>query len=407
MYISAPTAFVLWVLFFEVSKMKKFKKIISYVLVAVLSSFATVGLLMFAPVNGAASKLDQLSALIEERFIGDTDVTAMQDAAADAMVRSLGDRWSYYISAEDFGSYQDQMSNSYVGVGITIHLREDGYLDIMQVTEGGPAEAAGILAGDILVKADGQDCAEIGIEQTQSVVRGEEGTVVSLTVRREDQELNMDVTRAYFETPVVKSQMLDGNIGYIKILNFDSRCAEETIAAIEARISEGAESLLFDVRNNPGGYKHELCDVLDYLLPEGPLFRSERYDGTTDVDESDADFLDIPMAVMVNAESYSAAEFFAAALREYGVAQIIGQKTVGKGYFQETYQLSDGSAVGLSVGKYFTPDGVSLAETGLEPDVPVEVDEETFAEIYYGTMNPEEDPQILAAINVLKSGNQP
>lgn len=387
--------------------MKKAKKIISYVLVAVLSSMLTVGVIAVLPMGGGASKLDQLAALIDERFIGEADRTAMEDAAADAMVQSIGDRWSYYISAEDFGSYQDQMSNSYVGVGITIHLREDGYLDVLQVTEGGPAEAAGILSGDILLKVNGLDCAEMGIEQTKNEVRGEEGSVVSLTVRREEQELTLDVTRAYFETPVVKSQMLDGNIGYIQILNFDSRCAEETIAAIEARISEGAESLLFDVRNNPGGYKHELCAVLDYLLPEGPLFRSERYDGSTQVDESDADFLDMPMAVMVNAESYSAAEFFAAALREYGVAQIIGEKTVGKGYFQETYQLSDGSAVGLSVGKYFTPNGVSLAETGLEPDVTVEVDDETFAEIYYGTMNPEEDPQILAAINVLKSGNQP
>ncbi len=404
---SAPTAFVLWVLFFEVSEMKKAKKIISYVLVAALSSVITAGIMIRNPMVTAGSKLDQLSDLIEERFIGEADVTAMEDAAANAMVQSLGDRWSYYISAEDFGAYQDQMSNSYVGVGITIHLREDGYLDIVQVTEGGPAEAAGIEPGDILLKADGQDCAEMGIDQTKRTVRGEEGTVVSLTVRREEQEMTLDVTRAYFETPVVKSQMLDDHIGYIKIMNFDSRCAEETIRAIDNRIAEGAEFLLFDVRNNPGGYKNELCKVLDYLLPEGPLFRSERYDGSTDVDESDENHLDIPMAVMVNRESYSAAEFFAAALREYGVAQIIGEKTVGKGYFQETYQLSDGSAVGLSVGKYFTPEGVSLADTGLEPDVQVEVDEETFAKIYYGTMNPEEDPQILAAINVLKSGNQP
>ena len=156
------------------------------------------------------------------------------------------------------------------------------------------------------------------------------------------------------------------------------------------------------MRHNPGGYASELVKVLDYLLPEGELFRTVRYDGKEDVDMSDADCLDVPMAVLVNAGSYSAAEFFAAALRDYEAAVVVGEQTVGKGYFQTTYQLNDGSAVALSIGEYFTPKGKNLAAVGVTPDVVVTVDEETASAIYYGTLNPEEDPQIQAAVKTLK-----
>ena len=157
------------------------------------------------------------------------------------------------------------------------------------------------------------------------------------------------------------------------------------------------------MRNNPGGYVSELCEILDYLLPEGPLFHSEYYDGKSSVIDSDADCLDIPMAVLINAESISAAEFFAAALDEYDAAVTVGQQTIGKGYFQQSYKLADNSAVGLSIGRYTTPKGVSLANVGITPDVEVKVDEETFWQIYYGNLDWKEDPQLLAAVEVLKN----
>ena len=156
------------------------------------------------------------------------------------------------------------------------------------------------------------------------------------------------------------------------------------------------------MRHNPGGYADELVELLDYLLPEGELFRTIRYDGKEDVDMSDERYLDMPMAVLVNAGSYSAAEFFAVALSEYEAAIVVGEQTVGKGYFRTTYQLNDGSAVSLSIGEYFTPKGRNLAGVGVTPDVAVPVDEETAAGIYYGTLTPEEDPQIQAAVKALK-----
>lgn len=389
--------------------MKRIWQTVSYILVAALASAATFGYLTFGGYidSSGYTKLEELSDLIEEKFIGEPDRTAMEDAAAEGMIDALGDRWSHYISAADYQSYMDQMNNAYVGVGITIQLREDGYLDIIQVTAGGPAEAAGILAGDILVGVNGNDCAQLGLDGTRDLVRGQEGTAVSLTLRRNQEELTLEVTRAYFETPVAVWEMLDGNIGLIRITNFDNRCADETFAAIDALLAEGAAALIFDVRNNPGGYKTELCEILDRLLPEGPLFRSEYYDGSTQVDESDPEFLDIPMAVLVNRESYSAAEFFAAAMAEYEAAIVVGEKTVGKGYFQQTYRLADGSAVGLSVGRYTTPKGVSLADVGIIPDVEVAVEEELFAQIYYGNVPADEDPQIQAAIEALKVAKAP
>ena len=381
--------------------MKKLLRAMSYVLVAALASAATFAVMAFEPAD-RYDKLDELKALVDQKFIGDIDWKVVEDNAAAGMIAGLGDRWSYYMSAESYQSYLEQMSNSYVGVGITVTEREDRYLDILEVTKGSPAEGAGLEAGGVVIRVGEQDISEIGISGATALIKGEEGTDVTLTVRYEDSERDYTMTRAYFEVTVAWGQMLEDNIGLVTIENFDGRCADETLAAIEELLEQGAEGLIFDVRNNPGGYKTELCAVLDYLLPEGPLFRSEYYDGTEQVDESDAEFLDLPMAVLVNSESISAAEFFAAALDEYEAATVVGEQTIGKGYFQQAYKLSDGSAVGLSVGKYTTPKGVSLTGVGITPDVVVEVDDELFWQIYYGNVQWSEDPQILAAMEILK-----
>lgn len=353
----------------------------------------------------AGGKLDELMDLAEEVFIGETDRLTMEDAAAAAIVESLGDRWSYYIPAADYNDYVEQMANAYVGVGITIQVREDeeGF-DIVSVEKTGPAYEAGILPGDILVGADGQSFEGKTVNDASAIIKGEEGTDVSIKVLRDGQELTFTVTRRTIQLTVAEGQMLPGKIGLVTISNFDSRCAEESIAAIEKLVEEGATSLIFDVRYNPGGYAHELVALLDYLLPEGDLFIAEDYLGNRSVDTSDADCLKMPMAVLVNGDSFSAAEFFAAALRDYEWATVIGEQTVGKGYFQQSFELSDGSAVNLSVGKYFTPGGVSLAEVGgLTPDTVVEVSDEMYLDIYYGNVAKEDDPQMQAAIEALKS----
>ena len=236
----------------------------------------------------------------------------------------------------------------------------------------------------------------------RDLVRGESGTFVNLTVLRGEETLSMDVERRLVEAVVASGKMLEGNIGYISITNFDLKCADQTIAAIESLVNQGAEALIFDVRNNPGGYKTELVKVLDYLLPEGELFRMVSSTGEEMVDHSGPTHLDIPMAVLVNLDSYSAAEFFAAALQEYDAAEIVGARTYGKGYYQLTYELSDGSAIVLSSGTYYTPNGISLAGVGITPDVELDLDPEDVMELYYHRLDPELDEQLLAALELFR-----
>lgn len=385
--------------------MKKFLSFLSYVLVAAIASAATLGAVLIKQDQqfNASPKLQQVLQLIEERFIGETDRTVLEDAAASAMIEAMGDRWSYYISAKDYAAHMEQMNNAYVGIGVTISPLEEGGFEITVVNPGGPAEEAGIQLGDVIVAVSGQSVLEMDTTACRDLVRGEEGTFVDITVKRGEEELTLKVERKTVQTAVATGEMLQGNIGLVTIVNFDARCFDESVAAIEELLDQGAVSLIFDVRYNPGGYKTELVKLLDYLLPEGDLFHSENYKGETSVDKSDAAHLDVPMAVIVNGSSYSAAEFFAAALSEYDAAITVGEKTTGKGHFQNTFLLSDGSAVAISTGRYKTPKGVSLEGVGITPDVEITVDEETAYYIYAGVLDPMEDPQILAAIDALKS----
>ncbi len=375
------------------------RRALSYFLVAVLASVATL-FLFNRQGNG---KLAQLSNLIDYQFIGQADQAAIEDAAAEAMVTAIGDRWSYYMTAQEYADSQQRKNNTYVGIGITVAVREDETgLDILKVEKEGPSAEAGILPGDILIAVDGEDITTLDINAAGDKIRGEAGTTVDISVLRGEENRTFTVERRLIDMVVAEGTMLPGNVGLVTIENFNSKCAKESIAAIEGLQEQGATALIFDVRNNPGGYLTELTDLLDYLLPEGVLLKSQDYTGAQEVNRSDKKCLELPMAVLINGDSYSAAEFFAAALQEYDWAVLVGAPTTGKGYYQQVHELIDGSAVNLSVGKYFTPNGISLAETGgLKPEIAVEISEEIAAKIYAGILTPEEDPQIQAAIKAL------
>lgn len=352
-----------------------------------------------SPVQAKAAEVQEI---IETYFIDDYDEDTLADGAASGMVDATGDEWSYYLSADEVAAYEESMANAYVGVGITItEDAEAGGMRVEEVVSGGPAEEAGIRVGDLLLAVEGEDVLTLGIDGTRNLVRGEEGTHVNMHFSRNGTEYDVSVERRSIETPVVTGKLLDENIGYIKIDNFDERSAAETIAFVKDLIGQGAEALLFDVRFNPGGYADELVKVLDYLLPEGDLFRSVDYAGREEVDTSDTSCVELPMAVLVNEDSYSAAEFFAAALQEYEWATIVGSQTYGKGNFQTAFYLSDGSMVNLSIGKYYTPGGKSLSETGVTPDVVVDLDDEQYALLYYNALEQADDPQFQAAIDTL------
>lgn len=381
---------------------KNIWKILSYVLVAAVASVTTIVSVTVAD-RLNMGKLEEVQSLLDYYFVGEVDQSALEDAAASAMVEALGDEWSYYMTAEEYEVYKENLSNSYVGVGITVKTRKDLQgIDIVEVEKNGPAVKAGVQAGDVLIKVDGTSLLDADVNDASRLIRGEAGTDVTLTVLREDQTLTFTIKRQKFDREVATYQMLDNNVGLITIENFDDRCAEETIRAVDTLLEQGAKALIFDVRNNPGGYAHELTQVLDHLLPEVEIFHTVDYRGEEKIEYSDASCVEVPMAVLMNLSSYSAAEFFAAALDEYDAAITVGEKTYGKGYFQSTIPLEDGSAVNLSIGKYYTPQGKSLAGAGLTPDVEVVVDEATRKAILAGDLSPEEDPQIQAAINALE-----
>lgn len=384
------------------SILKKWQKSLILVLafaVAILGSAIVTMQLTYREQTPAEAKTAEIGAYLDRFFIDDYDEEKLADAAASAMVEATGDRWSYYLTAEEKSSYDEQMQNAYVGIGVTITAQKElGGMRIEAVTADGPAEEAGLLTGDIITEVEGEKTLDLGMTGTRTKVRGEEGTFVTLTILRGEESFPVSVERRSIQTPVATYEMLDGQIGYIKIANFDTRCAEETNAAMDELIAQDAKALIFDVRNNGGGYKNELVKVLDKILPEGILFQSEDYQGSKQIDRSDADCIDLPMAVLVNQDSYSAAEFFAAAIQEYDWGTVFGTKTVGKGNFQTAFTLSDGSMLNLSIGKYYTPQGRSLTDTGITPDVEIALSDEDGAKLYYGQLEKADDAQLQAAI---------
>lgn len=378
---------------------KKVLIVLSYVLVAALACGAT---LFFVSASTDYNKLEDLENLILTSFAGDADKTKIEDAAADAMVNAMGDRWSYYIPAAELPSFLENSENAYVGIGVTVQATDDNSgLMVIAVQPGGPAEEAGVQVGDVIIQVDGESAQDRTVSEISAMIKGEEGTVVSVTVLRSGEGITMSMTRKRMETTVASSKLLNEHVGLVTIQNFDERCADETIAAIKALLNQGADMLLFDVRNNPGGYVDELTKVLDYLLPEGNLIRTVGTDGSDETVTSDADCVKVPFAVLVNENTYSAAELFAVDLSEYGVARIFGQKTSGKGFFQQVFQFSDGSAAGISVGRYYTSQGNNLEGIGLTPDEEIKLDDESEALLYNGMLEPENDAQLQAALSYL------
>lgn len=378
---------------------KKFKLthlIIVCLVVAALTAGATYAL----TIGGIGSKqyFDDAKAYVEiekiinENYIGSVDDDTLFNAAASAMVRSIDDKWSYYMSPEEYAAYKLTSSNEYAGIGISVKQNDSGDFEIFSVDSGTPAEAAGLTAGQLIVSVDGQPVADMTLSEMQELIRSKLNKDFPMVVSdKKGNEVSVTVACEIIYKDPVSSRMLDGNIGYIKIANFEAGSSEGTINAIERLVAEGATSFIFDVRNNPGGLLSELVSLLDYLLPDGDLFISVDKQGNEMVKTSDKICLSSKMAVLVNANTYSAAEFFAAALQEYDWATIVGENTTGKARSQITLELSNGGAVHISTHKYLTPDRVDLSEVGgIKPDIEA--------------VNTNEDPQIQlnAAINALK-----
>ena len=319
----------------------------------------------------------------------DADLKGATDQALDALVSGLGDRWSYYRDEEGYKAIQERRANNYVGVGVTVtYDREEG-LYVQDVTAGGPAEAAGVVAGDIIIAADGQSIAGDARYDGSDLIRGEEGTQVELTLLGADGATRtVTCTRATLRNPSAAGKMLENQIGYVQLSNFYSGAADSFREEVDRLVAQGAVGLVIDLRNDSGGYISELTKILDYLLPEGDVFRQHPRWWKETVYKSDADCVNLPFVTIVNGDTYSAAELLAAELREFSGSPVVGTQTSGKGYSQVTFPLLNGGAMGLSTATYCTGEGHSLIGEGITPDVELELSET-------------EDNQLAAAVALL------
>lgn len=346
-----------------------------------------------------ATKINKIEELIDDKYLFDYEKEDIETAIIKAYVSGLGDPYSEYYTEEEFEQIGQSAAGSYCGVGVYVTYDEDGRgIKILQVIEGGPAEDAGLEDGDIITAIDGNAIELDNFELATSPLAGEEGTKVTVTILRNGKEKDYELTRSVIKQNYVKSGMLDNNIGYVYLAQFTASAVEQFENAVDELKKNGAESIIFDLRDNPGGVLNGAVSILDYLLPEGLIaYVEDKYGNRTDYKSTDGtDELDIPCVVLVNENSASASELFTGALKDRGYATVIGKKTFGKGIVQSLFSLGDGSGLKITVERYFTPNGVCIHGTGIEPDIEVEYDEDKFNED--GT-----DTQLEAAIEYLEN----
>lgn len=342
---------------------------------------------------------------IEEMYIGEYEQDHIAAEAMRATVYALGDPWSFYMTPEEYASYLDSSNNRYEGLGINIVPDEEtGAMLVVSVFRGSSAESAGILAGDRIIAVDETDIHWMSILDVKDVLTRPVGDMVRLTVIRADgTRKTIDAAYSIVYVDPVSFEMLDGDIGYIILANFNESASARFIAAADALIAQGARGFVFDFRGNPGGWVTEVTAILDYLLPEGEIFVTVDRGGNEAVTMSDGNFIDMPAVVMVDRYSFSGAEYVAALLREYDYAQVVGEQTTGKSRMQTHIVLPGGGAVNLSIAEYLTKNRVSLHDAGgLKPDHEVILSDEDMSLLYSGILDVGDDPQLLKAIEVLE-----
>lgn len=356
-------------------------------------------------------KADAIQSIIDEYFYFDSDESVMTESVYKGLMEGLDDPYSVYYTPEEYAKLQESTSGEYVGIGVQVQRDPDtGLITMIKPFKGGPAADAGILKGDVLVGVDDLDLLNSDMELSEVVklIKGEEGSIVKVTVEREGEAepLTFEVIRRTVDNPTVEYEMLDNNIGYISIAEFYEKTAEQYIAAVKDLESQGMKGLIVDVRDNPGGLLASVVDILDFMLPEGKIVYTKDKNGNIleEYNSTDKESFDLPMVVLANENSASAAEIYTGALKDYKMATIVGQNTFGKGIVQRLFPLQDGSCVKLTISKYFTPNGNDIHKVGIAPDIEVELPDELKKEI---EVEKSQDTQLQAAIkNVTEQMNK-
>ena len=321
-------------------------------------------------------KLSEIDREARRLFIGEIDNQALLDSIADGYVRGLGDKYAEYMSAERYLEYIRTMQGRMVGIGVEVMFDDSvrgGVIEIMHVNADSPAESGGMLTGDYIYKVDGELVSALGYAESVDRVKGEAGTDVTLTLLRGEnyQEIELTFTRAEVWVQTVRYELKQGGIGYIKIREFNQETPNEFKEALDRLEESGAESFIFDLRNNPGGDLSGITQTLDYLLPEGPIIRIFYRSAREEVHHSDENEIVAPMVVLMNESTASAAELFCAALKDYEKATLVGVTTFGKGTVQTINRLSDNSALKISSARYAPPFSDNYDGIGVVPHIEV------------------------------------
>ena len=351
--------------------------------------------------------LSEIEELAEAYYMGDLDDKKVEEGLISGYIYGMGDRYAYYYSPDDFTTYNEENNGKMVGIGVrVIYDNTLGGIYVTAVMPGSPALESGLSHGDLIVGVEDKSVADIGYYEAVNMIKnGEENTSVKLHVAHKSDDYKtaeeITVERCAIDNKTVYSELIYGNIGYVEITEFNKTTSDELKNAVLDLMSNDAEKLVFDVRNNPGGDLDGVAGALDFLLPEGPIIHIVSKKGVEKVINSDANCIDLPMAVLVNGSTASAGELFCCSLKDYGKAVLVGTQTYGKGSMQSVIRLSNGGGFSFTTNRYDPPYSENYDGVGVTPDIEIELTEELAA--HYYDMTHDEDIQLQAALKALEN----
>ncbi len=314
--------------------------------------------------------------VVQKQYVDQVDIQTLIDGATAGLVKATGDAYSSYMEPREWKELMIRASGNYAGIGVYIGAK-DRYITVIAPIKGTPAEKAGVKSGDMIIRVDGKDIIDMPSDKVADLIRGKEGTKVKITLMRPgtSMPLELEITRATISVPAADWEMLEGNIGYIRVREFNSQATKQCTEAINELKGKGAVAFVLDLRGNPGGLVEEALGVADLLLDKGPVVHIIDRAGKKETLSAQAPGLGLPLVVLIDGGSASASEIVAGAVQDYKAGTIVGQKSFGKGSVQTLMTLKDGSGLKLTTQKYYTPNMRSIHGTGLEPDVKVEPEE--------------------------------
>ncbi len=353
-------------------------------------------------------KVSMINRYLESSYIYDYDENEMVESAVSGYVDGLDEKYTHYYTPKQFKTYNESLQDSYVGIGVVVSLNKNDQIEVISPFEGSSAYESGVKPGDIIVGVDDEEFSGSSMEEAIAKIKGgKEGTTVKIKFMRDGKPIEMTIERRRVSSESVKSEMLSNKTGYIKISAFNTNDEGSDIDTYtefkenyEKLKEQGAQKLIIDLRDNPGGALDVVCNIADEILPEGLITYMEYKDGHREEFKSDKNEIDLPMAVLINENSASASEVLTGALKDYKKATVIGKTSYGKGVVQSVIPFSDGSGMSITIAKYYSPNGVCIHGTGIKPDIEVDLPEELQGE-YASNIEHSKDTQLQKAIEIL------